>query len=111
MNGMTRRIVPFALAGLAFAIALYLDMTYVMMFGFWDGFTSELDRAENTLATYFIWFSAAMGVWFICLGFCRSHADFKKRVLYSCLLFALAATVAVGLDLYFRSYMMDSAGG
>ena len=46
----TSRIVRFALAGLAFAIALYLEMTYVMMFGFWDGFASELDRAENMLA-------------------------------------------------------------
>ena len=107
----TRLVVAFALAGLAFAIALYLEMTYVMMFGFWDGFTSELDRAENVLARCFIWFSLAMGLWFICLGFRRSHPNFKKRVLYSCLLFALAAAVAVSLDLYFRTYMMDSAGG
>jgi hypothetical protein len=107
----SRRIVAFALAGLAFAIALYLEMTYVMMFGFWDGFTSELDRAENMLARYFIWFSLAMGVWFVCLGFWRSHPNFGRRVLYSCLLFAFATGVAVSLDLYFRTYMMDSAGG
>ena len=107
----TSRTVPFALAGLAFAIALYLEMTYVMMFGFWDGFASELDRAENVLARCFIWFSLAMGIWFIGLGFWRSHANFNKRILYSCLLFVLAAAVAVSLDLYFRTYMMDSAGG
>jgi len=107
----TGRIVAFALAGLAFAIALYLEMTYVMMFGFWDGFTSELDRAENVLARYFIWFSLAMGVWFIRLGFQPPRANFKLRVLYSCLLFVFAAGVAVALDLYFRTYMMDSAGG
>jgi O-antigen ligase len=107
----TSRTVPLALAGLAFAVALYLEMTYVMMFGFWDGFTSELNRAENVLARYFIWFSLAMGVWFIRLGFQSSHANFKQRVLYSCLLFVIAAGVAVSLDLYFRTYMMDSAGG
>jgi len=107
----TRRIVAFALAGLMFAVALYLEMTYVMMFGFWDGFTSELDRAENMLARCFIWFSLAMGAWFVWLGFWRSHASFRRRVLYSCLLFACAAAAAVSLDLYFRTTMMDSAGG
>jgi len=96
---------------LMFAVALYLEMTYNMMFGFWDGFTSELDRAENALARYFIGFSLAMGVWFIYLGFRRSPANFKQRILYSCLLFVIAASVAVSLDLYFRTYMMDSAGG
>ena len=106
-----RRTVALALAGLAFAIALYLEMTYVMMFGFWDGFTSELDRAENVLARCFIWFSLAMGVWFVCLGIWRSHANFRRRVLLSCLLFVFTASVAVSLDLYFRTYMMDSAGG
>jgi hypothetical protein len=105
------RTVPFALAGLAFAIALCLEMTYVMMFGFWDGFASELDRAENALARYFVWFSLAMGVWFVRLGFQPSHANFRRRVLYSGLLYAIAAGVAVSLDLYFRTYMMDSAGG
>lgn len=107
----TCRIVPFALAGLMLAIALYLEMTYVMMFGFWDGFTSELDRAENALAQYFIWFSLAMGVWFIALGFRPAHAAFRQRLVYSCIVFAVVATIAVSLDLYFRSTMMDSAGG
>ena len=106
-----RRTVAFALAGLMVAVALYLHMTYVMMFGFWDGFASELDRAENMLARCFIWFSLAMGAWFVWLGFWRSHASFRRRVLYSCLLFACAAAAAVSLDLYFRTTMMDSAGG
>ena len=52
-----------------------------------------------------------MGVWFMRLGFWPSHASFKPRILYSCLLFVIAASVAVALDLYFRTYMMDSAGG
>jgi len=107
----TSRTVPFALAGLSFAIAFYLEMTFVMMFGFWDGFTSELDRAENVLARYFIWFSLAMGAWFIRVGLQPSHANFNKRVFYTCLVFVFAASVAVALDLYFRTYMMDSAGG
>ena len=108
---MTRRIVAFVLALLMFAVAFYLDMTYIMWFGFWDGFTSEIDRAENALARYFIWFSLAMGLWFIRLGFQPSHPKFKPRILYSCLLFVIVASVAVALDLYFRTYMMDSAGG
>jgi len=107
----TRRIVAFVLAFLMFAVALWLDVTYLMMFGFWDGFTSELDRAENALARYFIWFGLAMGLWFMRLGFQPSHANFRRRVLYSCLLFAVAAGAAISLDLYFRTYMMDSAGG
>jgi hypothetical protein len=107
----TRRIVAFALAGLAFALAFHLFTTYVLMFGFWDGFTSELDRGENMLARYFIWFSLAMGLWFIRLGFQPSHANFRRRILYSCLLFVIAGSVAVALDLYFRTFMMDSGGG
>jgi hypothetical protein len=107
----TRRIVAFVLAFLMFAVALYLEMTYIAMFGFWDGFTSEIDRAENALAWYFIRFSLAMGLWFIVVGFAPSHANFNKRILYSCLLFVIAAGVVVSLALYFRTYMMDSAGG
>jgi hypothetical protein len=107
----TRRIVAFMLAGLMLAVSLPLFTTYIMWFGFWDGFTSALDRAENALARYFIWFNLAMGVWFMRLGFWPSHASFKPRILYSCLLFVIAASVAVALDLYFRTYMMDSAGG
>ena len=107
----TRRIVAFALAGLMLAVAFYLDMTYIAWFGFWDGYTSEIGRAENALARYFIWFALAMGVWFTRLGFWPSHANFKQRILYSCLLFVIVASVAVALDLYFRTYMMDSAGG
>ena len=46
---MTRRIVAFMLAGLMLAVSFFLFTTYIMWFGFWDGFASELDRAENAL--------------------------------------------------------------
>jgi len=63
------------------------------------------------MARCFIWFSLAMGLWFIFVGLQPSHANFRQLILYSCLLFVIATSVAVALDLYFRTYMMDSAGG
>jgi hypothetical protein len=111
MSKVRRCIAALALAALALAVAYLLFAQYIMWFGFRDGYASELDRAEHRLATYLVWFSLAMGAWFVLLAFRPAHARFKKTVWYSCLLFALVASMALGLDLYFRSYMMDSAGG
>ena len=94
-----------------FAISFQLFTEYLLWFGFRDGYASELDVAEHTLAKYFICFSIAMGVWFLGLGWLSFRADIKKYLLYSCILFLLAASVSRAIDQYFRSYMMDSAGG
>jgi MFS family permease len=106
-----RRIYPFALAGLMLAISFQLFSNYIMWFGFWDGFASELDVAEHSLATYFVWFSTGMGVWFLSLGLLASRIEIKKPLLYACILFLVAATVAIAIDLHFRTYMTDSSGG
>jgi hypothetical protein len=106
-----RSLYPFALACLMFAISFQLFQEYILWFGFPDGFASELDAAEHTLASWFIWFSLATGIWFLVLGWRSFRADISKQLLNTCILFLLAATITVTIDLYFRTYMMDSAGG
>ena len=106
-----RSLYPFALACLMFAVSWWLFAEYVLWFGFWDRYASELDGAEHTLAIYFIWFSIAIGFWCLGLGWRSFRADVGKPLLYTCILFLFAAAIAVSLDLYFRTYMMDSAGG
>lgn len=106
-----RSLYPFALAFLMFAISFLLFSEYVLLFGFRDGYASELDIAEHTLARCFIWFSSATGIWLLGLGWLSFHADIRKRLFYTCILFLFAAAGSLALDLYFRSYMMDSAGG
>jgi hypothetical protein len=106
-----RSVYPFALACLMFAISALLFYRYLLWFGFWDRYASELDAAEHNLATYFIWFSVATGIWFLGLGWQSLRADVSKPLLYTCILFLFAAAISIALDLHFRSYMMDSAGG
>jgi hypothetical protein len=106
-----RTLYPFVLACLMFAIAWWLFAEYVLWFGFWDRYASELGTAEHILAKYFIWFSIATGIWLLGLGWRSFRADVGKPLLYTCVLFLFAAVIAVSLDLYFRTYMMDSAGG
>jgi hypothetical protein len=106
-----RSLYPFALACLMFAISFHLFSEYALWFGFRDGYASELDVAEHTLAKYFICFSVAMGIWFLGLGWVSFRADISKRLYYTCVLFLFTVVGALAIDLYFRSYMMDSAGG
>ena len=106
-----RNLYPFALACLMFAVSWWLFAEYLMWFRFWDGYASELDVAEHALATYFVWFSVAMSIWLLGLGWRSFRTDISKPLLYTCILFLFSAVISVSLDLYFRSYMMDSAGG
>jgi hypothetical protein len=105
------KVYQFALVCLMVAIACWLFMTSVLMVGFPDGFIAELDGAEKELATWFIWFCFAMAIWFVSLGWLSFRADVKRKLAFSCMLFLLVASIAIALDLYFRSYMMDSRGG
>ena len=62
------RLYPFGMALLAFLIPAYLYMEFIYMAGFWDGFISELQRAEISLFTALNWLSLAMSAWFAFLG-------------------------------------------
>lgn len=106
-----KRFYSFALACLMFAISQQLFENYILWFGFRDRSVSELDFAEHTLANCFVWFSIAMGVWFLSLGLLSFRVEIKKQLMCACILFLFAAAISIALDLYFRSYMMDSSGG
>jgi hypothetical protein len=102
---------PFVLACLMFVVSFQLFTQYVLWFGFRDKFASELDVAEHALAIAFIWFSIAMGVLFSALGLLSFRIDIRKPLAYSCGLFLTVAAISAAIDMYFRSFMVDSAGG
>ena len=108
---MTRmNVYPFVLAVLMFAGSARLSV-FVTWLGFPDGFMSQLDRAEQQLAICLTWFSLAFGIGFLGLGAWSFRADVRKPLTYASILVLLVAAGSVALDLHFRSYMMDSAGG
>lgn len=111
-NFMTRKnVYPFVLAVSMFAIAIGLYSVFVIWLGFPDGFMSRLDVAEQRLAICLIWFGLAMGIGFLSLGAWSFRSDVRKPLIYTSILVLLVAAGSVALDLYFRSYMMDSRGG
>ncbi|WP_441231792.1 hypothetical protein AB7828_28330 [Tardiphaga sp. 215_C5_N2_1] len=106
-----KNVYPFAAACLLFALTFWLYMTRVMWLGFPDGFIAELDAAEAILVTWFNWFSIALGIWFVILGIRSFRNDIGRWSLYSSLLFVSVVVISLAIDRYFRSFMMDSAGG
>ncbi|MGM5025086.1 hypothetical protein AB8B02_02565 [Tardiphaga sp. 862_B3_N4_1] len=106
-----KNVYPFAAACLLFALTFWLYMTRVMWLGFPDGFIAELDAAEAILVTWFNWFSIALGIWFVILGIRSFRNDIGRWSSYSCLLFVSVVVISLAIDRYFRSFMMDSAGG
>jgi MFS family permease len=106
-----QNLYPFALACLMVAIAYKLYVECIYLLGFPDGFIAELDGAEARLAAWFNWFCLAMAVWFVALGWWSFRAGIKRKLACSCVLFLFVTAAAIALDLYFRSYMTDAAGG
>ncbi|MDF2119418.1 hypothetical protein PY365_28025 [Roseiarcaceae bacterium H3SJ34-1] len=106
-----KNIYPFSLAIAMFSAAIKLYLTFVMWLGFPDGFIAELERAEEPLAIYLGWFFLTMGVVFLGLGAWSFRGDIGRPVIYACILIVLVAATGGAVDLYFRSYMMDSRGG
>ncbi len=72
---------------------------------------SELDTAETMLASYFVWFSLALGSWLLVVSFLASRINIWRQVLLAGVLFILVSGAVVGVDMHFRTYMVDSAGG
>jgi hypothetical protein len=102
---------PFGLACVAFLLSFYALNQYVWFVGFPDGHITELGAAEQILATYFIRVSTVIGLWFVYLGISAFRAAVGKRTLYSCMLYLAVICVAIAIDRYLQSYLMDGAGG
>jgi hypothetical protein len=103
------RLCAFAMALLAFLLPVYLYGEFIWMAGFWDGFISELQRAEIPLFTAFNWLSLLLSAWFVYLGIIAGRNDIARPLLYSCLLY-FAVAIVVGIDQHFRSTLMDDKG-
>ena len=98
-----------ALAMLVLPYLIYVQ--YIYWVGFPDGYASELDTAERALAVWISWLSTATGVVFLALVARSFFAHVGRWVLVVCALYLLAVTGTVAVDLYDRTYMMDSRGG
>jgi hypothetical protein len=107
---MSRRY-PFGAALLAFLIPTYLCIEFIYMAGFWDGFISELQRAEIPLFSAFNWLSLAMSAWFIVLGVMAGRKDIGRLLFGSCVFYVAIIVVVFGIDQYFRTALMDDSGG
>lgn len=91
--------------------AMWVWQEYIYMFGFPDGYKSELGTAENAMATWFLWFSGAIAAALFVL-FCRSFfASVGRLLLIVCGLYIVVAAGCVALDLHDRTYMDDGIGG
>ena len=102
---------PFALAFICFVSVIYLNIFFLMLAGFPDGFLSELDRAEVQLVQIFNRISEAMGPWCIFVGIVAGRMQIRKPFFVSCALYCAAIAAALLIDLYFRNTLMDSRGG
>lgn len=108
---MTKNGVGARLAGCLLFIASALVYLTMQSRGFPDGHLTELDRAENVLATLFIGVSTPAGVWFIVLGGEPGKQLITKRFRLTLLLYALFTFLLLGIDLYLRHHLDNGAGG
>lgn len=106
----TSRFYPFGLATAILGLSSYCYVEYVARSGFWDGYVSELDRAEKALASGFIAISGLMALWFIFVGV-TSFRNTRMKLFYGSGFYMIIVIVSFGLDLYLRSHLADSAGG
>ena len=109
--GWGSRVAALGVAVVVLAVVGWVFTQHSEWFGFRDGYASELDTAEHTMAVWFCWFSLAVVVVLAALVWRSFFAGIGRLLLIVAGLYVVAGTVAVGLDLYFRGYMMDSAGG
>ncbi len=102
---------PFAMAFICSVSVIYLNICFLMLAGFPDGFLSELDRAEVQLVQIFNRISEVMGPWCIFAGIVAGRVRIRKPFFVSCALYCAAIAAALLIDLYFRNTLMDSTGG
>ena len=93
------------------AVAGWVFNAYILFFGFPDGFSSELGRAENAMAIGFCWASLALAALALGLFWRSFFAPIGRLLVVSLGLYAVVTVGLVVLDMHFRTYMMDDAGG
>ena len=104
-------IYPFVFALLCFALPVYVELTYVYMLGFPDGFVTELDRAREEMAAWFDRISLASGVWSIYLGIEALHEQVRKRFLSTAAFYLAVIAAALAIDEYFKAHLVGGGGG
>lgn len=104
-------LLSIALAVSLLYAAARIGMRYIAFFGFPDGAAAELDWAEKGLAIAFVDISLVMTLWLFGLAALGFRRPIGKLLIGTSVVFLLCVAVILGLDLWFRSYMMDSAGG
>jgi hypothetical protein len=105
------RIIATGLIATILAVMWWVFKEHIEWVGFPDGYVAELDAAENTMAGWFGWFTLAMLVTLGLLIWRSFFAGVGRWLLLVAGLYVIVVAGAVGLDMHFRTYMMDSRGG
>ena len=105
------RLIALGLIAAMLAVMWWVFKEHIEWVGFPDGYVAELDAAENIMAGWFCWFSFAMLVTLVLLIWRSFFAGIGRWLFLVVGLYILVAAGAVGLDMHFRTYMMDSRGG
>jgi len=102
---------PFGLALFAALVAFHLWSQFISTAGFWDGFISDLQRAEIPLFGLFNRLSLLLACWFVFLGIMARRRDITKVFFYSSVIYLLLILFVVEVDQNYRAHLFDDSGG
>jgi hypothetical protein len=105
------RILAYVLLCVAVVSSFLVYMEYIHLLGFPDGFITELGYAERRLAWIFIGVSLVLGWCFVYLGTIASRREVGKKLTAAIFAYLIFLISTLLIDYYYRSHLMDSAGG
>jgi hypothetical protein len=108
------KITPIYPAALAILLLIGVFVSYVffiMFAGFPDNGMSEQEAANIQLLSVFNWLSVALASWFLALAFLGRKRDIDRLFMSGCAVYAAAIVVALGIEAYILTNLMDSRGG
>ena len=105
------RLLAICLIAAMLAVMWWVFKEHIEWVGFPDGYVAELDAAESAMAGWFNWFSFVLLLALALLIWRSFFADIGRWLIVIVGLYVIVTAGAVGLDLHFRTYMMDSRGG
>ncbi|MDX6696252.1 MAG: hypothetical protein QOF02_3855 [Blastocatellia bacterium] len=107
----SNRIVAYLIGCVALALPFLVYMEYIYLLGFPDGFITELESAEQSLAYIFIGISAASASCFVYLGAVASRKSIGRKLSVAVALYILFIVIIYSIDYYYCLHLMNGVGG
>ena len=105
-----RNIILSYILGCIALISAGLVQLELSTFGFWDGYRTTLERAEENLFPVFIWGSVIMGIVFFCLPWvCRKKN--RNKILYLAVFLYVLFVGIIGTIEYYYVYVLRLENG